>query len=181
MSYVDVDSRLVLSVVIALAALPSPAALPLLTPAAFSSSPYAAPGEDLLETIGWPQFADAVSQAVATIPASDRAGAVIYAGNYGEAGALERYGPARHVPPVYSGHNAFGSWGPPPEGSSPVVVITERFVPGRRSEFTGCRLAVRFDNGLNVKNEEQGDSIWVCDGPVSGWKAAWPDLVHLMG
>ena len=47
---------------------------------------------------------------VESLPLNSRATAVVFTRNYGEAGALEWYGLGR---PVFSGHNAFGDWGPP--------------------------------------------------------------------
>ena len=41
------------------------------------------------------------------VPAAQRARTTILAGNYGEAGAIERYGPGDGLPQVYSGANNF--------------------------------------------------------------------------
>ena len=43
--------------------------------------------EDQLETIGWPELTDTVRGVLADLPD----GAVVFTGNYGEAGALEWY------------------------------------------------------------------------------------------
>jgi len=56
------------------------------------------------------------------LPGPERQTAVLLAGNYGEAGALDHYGPTNGLPPVYSGHNSYWSWGPP---------TAERTVVGR--------------------------------------------------
>jgi hypothetical protein len=31
---------------------------------------------------------------------------------------------------------------------------------------------------VDVDNEEQGGPVWVCDGPVRGWRDAWDRLGH---
>ena len=46
------------------------------------------------------------------IPASERAGCAILAGNYGEAGAIDYYGPKLGLPKAISGHNSYFDWGP---------------------------------------------------------------------
>jgi hypothetical protein len=152
-----------------------PAALPLLPADTFGRSFYASVVEEPLETIGWEPFTDQVNAVVESIPAGQRADAVIFTGNYGEAGALEFYGSPADV---YSGHNGFGDWGPPPESAAPVVVVGYR---DPTASFVGCDQAAVVDNGLDVDNEEQGASIWLCDGPRGGWAAAWSDLTHLSG
>jgi hypothetical protein len=164
------------ALVVATSVLLVPAALPVLSQARLSASGWATPGEDSLETVGWPAFTDAVAAAYRSIPEADRGHAVIFAGNYGEAGALERFGPSRGLPPVYSGHNGFALWGPPPADAAPVIVISESGTPQR---FPDCRLASRVDTGAGVDNEEQGAGVYVCGAPTGGWRAAWPSLTHL--
>jgi hypothetical protein len=49
--------------------------------------------------------------------------AVIFTFNYGEAGAIDRYGPGLGLTHAYSGHNAYGDWEPPPDGAAPVITV----------------------------------------------------------
>jgi hypothetical protein len=105
---------------------------------------------------------------------------VVLTANYGEAGALDR---ARRqvggLPPVYSGHNAYGLWGPPP-GSGPLLLVGYRADGVAAQLFTGCRLLATVDNGLGLDNDEQGESVRLCDGPAGGsWAAIWPRVRHL--
>jgi hypothetical protein len=152
-----------------------PAGLPLLPPATFADSVYSSIGEDQLETIGWPAFVRTFREVLDGLPPAERASAVVFTQNYGEAGALDYYGlPA----PVFSGHNAFGEWGPPKQGAAPVIVVG---LDHPSDHFTGCRSVARIDNGIGVDNEEQGTTVWLCGGPRGGWKRGWPDLRHLDG
>ena len=48
------------------------------------------------------------------LPPAERERATLLAGNYGEAGAVDRYGASFGLPQVYSGANSFWFWGPPP-------------------------------------------------------------------
>lgn len=152
-----------------------PAGLPLLPPATFADSVYSSLGEDQLETIGWPAFVATIRGVLDGLPSTERASAVVYAENYGEAGALDFY---RLPAPVFSGHNAFGEWGPPKQGASPVIVVGLDYPS---DNFTGCHAAARIDNGIGVDNEEQGTTVWLCDGPRGGWQHQWPRLRHLDG
>ena len=98
-------------------------------------------------------------------------------GNYGEAGALDR---ARRsgtaLPPVYSGHNAYGLWGPPPGTSSPVLLVGD---DSDVSLFTGCRLLARVDNGVGLDNDEQGTPIRWCAATTAPWPSLWPRIRFL--
>jgi hypothetical protein len=155
------------------AAVAWPAFVPVLPVRAYASSFYPALDSDQLETIGWPEFVDTVRRTVESLPADERDTAVVFTRNYGEAGALEWY---RLGIPVFSGHNAFGAWGPPPEEAHPVMVIglTD---PG--ANFADCRVAAMINNDAGADNEERGRPIWICAAPQGGWAEQWSRLVHL--
>jgi 4-amino-4-deoxy-L-arabinose transferase-like glycosyltransferase len=150
-----------------------PAFVPVLPVGTYASSLYPALDSDQLETIGWPDFVGSARATVDSLPAEQQASAVVFTRNYGEAGALEWYGLGR---PVFSGHNAFGDWGPPAEGGRPVIVIG---LTDPAASFTDCRVAAMINNAADADNEERGRPIWVCSAPQGGWAEQWPRLVHL--
>jgi hypothetical protein len=104
---------------------------------------------------------------------------VIFTANYGEAGALNRYGPSRGLPRAYSGHNSFTSFGRPALGAAPVLVVGYRSRADLDADFRGCRVMSHFDNGFDVDNEEQGTPLAICAGPRLPWPAQWSHLHHL--
>jgi hypothetical protein len=166
----------VVALVVASSLLLLPAALPVLSPAALAGSPWNGLGETQRETVGWPHLVDQVAAAYRSIPTAERARATIYATNYGEAGAIDRFGPSRGLPAAWSGHNGYGLWGPPPQRSGAVVVVWEDGAPS--AYFTGCRDTGRVT--AVVSNEESDRaSVYVCTSPIGGWAADWPRLVHL--
>ena len=61
---------------------------------------------EVREMIGWPELVQQVAAVYEVIPDADKPGTVILAGNYGEAGALDLYGPAYGLPRVISGSNS---------------------------------------------------------------------------
>ena len=158
-------------VLVASAAVAYPAVLPVLPASTFGSSWWADVNDAQLDTIGWPEYTDQVKAVVAGLTPEQRRHAVVYASNYGEAGAMSWYDVGL---PVYSGHNGFRYWGPPPEGAGPVVAVLE----GPPDHLAGCALRGRLHNDADAPNEEVGAGIWLCDGPTGGWRAAWPHLVH---
>jgi Dolichyl-phosphate-mannose-protein mannosyltransferase len=146
--------------------------LPVIPAERLAGTVVAEANEDAIETVGWPAFA----RTVAEVHRGLGTGAVIFAGNYGEAGAIDRYGPELGLPRAYSGHNAYARFGIPPGATGPVVVLGYRD-PG--VHFTGCRAAATVDNGVDVENEEQGGTVFVCDAPRLPWAELWPTLTHL--
>ena len=98
--------------------------------------------------------------------------AAILTSNYGEAGAIDRYGPALGLPTAYSGHMGFWYWGPPPPSATSVLGVG--FDPGYLERFLSrVRLLKRLDNHLQVSNDEQHAPIWLASGLRHNWSAPW--------
>jgi 4-amino-4-deoxy-L-arabinose transferase-like glycosyltransferase len=65
----------------------------------------------LADRFGWPEMTATVAQVYRSLPADERAKACILTVNYGEASALNFYGPRELLPPAISGHNSYYLWG----------------------------------------------------------------------
>ena len=128
--------------------------------------------------MGWPAFAATVADVYAGLPLADRDRAVVVTQNYGQAGAVDRYGPGLGLPKAYSGHNAYFDWGPPPDSGGTAVVIgfSESFL---RTAFGQVDRAATIDNGVGVENEEQGTPVWVVRDPRGSWAEIWPTFRRL--
>jgi hypothetical protein len=98
----------------------------------------------------------------------------VLASNYGEAGALQRYG---HVT-AYSGDMGFWWWGPPPVETSTVVAVG--YDRDYLSEFFAqCRVSTRLDNHLDLDDDEQGAPVSICEEQRESWTAMWPSFKAL--
>ena len=151
--------------------------LPVYPVASLADTPQPAVFEDSAETVGWPGLVETVAGVYQGLPPAERASAVIFTANYGEAGAIERYGSAYGLPTPYSGHNAYWRWGPPPDSANgPVILVGD--VPANRLRCGSVTVAARYDNGVDLDNEEQGAPIRICREPAP-WSQIWPDLQHL--
>jgi hypothetical protein len=148
--------------------------LPILPVAAFAASTLPATVPDTANQVGWPQFVATVEGVVAALPADERAHAVILTNDYSEASPLILLGTG--LPPVYSGHNAFWGWGPPPADRTVVVHVGDWRPTDYGDYFTGCRDVAHIDNGLAIQNGEQGGAVTVCTGLRASWSAMWPAL-----
>ena len=172
--------QLALGVAIGLsAAIAAVVALPVLPVRDVHATPIPELNEDAIETIGWPAFAATVARVWNRLPPSERSSAVVYASNYGEAGAIARYGPALGVPPAYSGHNAFWRFGSPADGARPIIVIGYHHLATLRDSFSDCTVSARIDNGVSIDNEEQGAPVWTCAHTTEPWSKLWPHLRSL--
>jgi len=66
----------------------------------------------LADRFGWPEMAAAVAKVYDSLPADERARTAIFGQNYGEAGAIDFYGPKLGLPKAISGHVNYWYWGP---------------------------------------------------------------------
>ena len=147
-------------------------ALPVLPARALHALPLQKINYDLAETIGWPQLTALVAREYEALPSAERAHTTILTGNYGEAGALERYGAGYRLPQAYSGANNFWLWGPPPAADTTAIAINVN--PALlRKEFASVRQVAAFDNGLGVADDEQGAHIFVASGLKEPWTRVW--------
>lgn len=73
------------------------------------------------DMFGWPEMADSVARVASTLDSAERARAVVLVRNYGEAGALERFGRGR-LPSVACLHNNWFYWRPEWNGGTAILV-----------------------------------------------------------
>jgi hypothetical protein len=170
------------------AALLVPIVVPVLTPDQFiryaNALPFAIPRSEhsheaailpqhYADQFGWPELADAVGQAWQRIPVGERPDCAVFAQNYGQAGAIDFFGPRYGLPPALSGHQTYYLWGPRRYSGNCLLVL------GDRQE----RLAQLFDRveymGLsdNQYALERNIQIFYCRGARFGSLALiWPQL-----
>jgi hypothetical protein len=64
------------------------------------------------DRFGWPEMAQAVAEAYRAIPEGERQKTAIFGQDYGQAGAIDFYGPRLGLPKALSGHLTYWYWGP---------------------------------------------------------------------
>jgi 4-amino-4-deoxy-L-arabinose transferase-like glycosyltransferase len=169
-------TRLLTAMLVASTVTAVPLALPVLPTSAVEVTGVA--NEAAAETIGWPELVDQVATVVGGLPTADREHVVLLTLTYGEAGAIDRFGPARGLPPAHSGHNGYADFRQPSDPDA--VVVAVRYRPeALRPWFDTCERVGRVDNGLDVDNEVQGTPIVVCRGLQRPWPEVWDDLRRL--
>jgi hypothetical protein len=120
-----------------------------------------------------------VASIAAALPAAERADAIVFTANYGEAGAIDVLDDGRALPPAYSGHNGYAEWGPPPESARTVIVLGYGAQAGLTGLFARVEQVGTFHNGYELANQEEGRPIFVCRDPLLAWSDLWGELRHL--
>jgi 4-amino-4-deoxy-L-arabinose transferase-like glycosyltransferase len=123
---------------------------------------------------GWREMVGVVKQAYDTLTPQEKADACILARNYGEAGAVDFYGPALGLPKAISGHNSYFIWGP--QGCTGKVIITINyplqdlsggFDSVQAAGHTSCTYCMPFENNA---------PIFIARGLKAPIEGAWPSV-----
>ncbi len=124
------------------------------------------------DRFGWEEMAATVADVYHSLPPEDQANACIFADNYGEAGALEFYGPRYGLPHVISGNNNYYLWGPEHCTGQTLIVIgvslsgvQESFSDVRQAGQTHCDYCMSSENNL---------PIYVAHGLKMPFEQVWP-------
>jgi hypothetical protein len=131
--------------------------------------------QDYADMLGWEEQVRAVARVYRSLPAPDRARTVLVAGNYGEAGALDFFGPRYGLPAVVSPAGSFWFFGPGTKPGEVVLTIgagREDLVP----LFDSVEAAGRVTSPWSVA-EERELTIYVARGPHRTLQEVWPSLV----
>lgn len=124
------------------------------------------------DMFGWDNTAATVARVYREIPKAEQPGCAILAGNYGEAGAIDYYGPKLGLPKAISGHNNYYLWGPRGYTGECVVLFGERSEEFK-TFFGEVRLAAVITSP-HAMPMEQSVPVYICRRPVAPLSVLWP-------
>jgi len=130
----------------------------------------------LADRTGWESFVDDVERVYSNLPAASRAHAVIYAPSYGQAGALELFGPSRGLPAVIGSQNSYWHWSLG-HTDSDVLIAVDADPEGLRRLFSDVSEAgwVECDYCMSWRSHVR---IWVGRGQKVPLSAVWARYRH---
>jgi hypothetical protein len=130
--------------------------------------------QDFADMLGWKEQAEAVAGVYRRLSPSQRAQAVLVAQNYGEAGALDFYGPALGLPPAVSPAGSYWFFGP---GELPghVVITLGVTAEGLRQYYDSVHTVAHVGHPWAV-DEERRVPINIGTGARSTLQRVWPTL-----
>ena len=133
--------------------------------------------------LAWPKLVEDVARAYRALPVEDRAHALLFTPRYGEAVALELWGPSLGLPPVISNHNTYCLW------SQSLLALQQASAPEAASSSVGIapeRLERWFERVETVAAFECAECVdWRRHRPILVARAPrvpllqlWPELKH---
>ena len=126
--------------------------------------------QDYGDMLGWRQQVEVIAEVYHAMPAEDRARTVFYGANYGEAGAMDLYGPQLGLPDVVSLAGSFYFFGPGDRAGDVMLFVG---VPREAIEelCPSLRLATRITHEWTV--EENDVPVFVCRDPTMTLQEVW--------
>ena len=126
------------------------------------------------DQFGWDEIVAETTKAYNQLSPAERIGCGIFAQDYGQAGAIDFYGPRYGLPPALSGHQTYWLWGPRGYSGNCLIVLDD----------TRERLEELFDSvefvGTSADNPyalEQRIPVFICRGAKFGTlDKVWPEL-----
>jgi hypothetical protein len=126
------------------------------------------------DQFGWPEMARQVADIYNSLPPAERSKTGIYTGNYGEAGAINLFGPGYGLPRAYSRHQNHWYWGPPTEHYENLIFL--QF--GRDDVEENCASWQAFAHNERFGMAEENTPIYLCRGAKFDLQQVWWHYHH---
>ncbi len=127
------------------------------------------------DEFGWPEMVQAVAGVYWSLPPEDRARAGIYTENYGEAGAVDLFGPKLGLPNAICAHQTYFYWGPRQYTGDVLIVLNE----DRKSLEQHCASVTDGPLvGHPLAMSWEHFRIHVCRGAHPPLQELWPAMKH---
>ena len=131
------------------------------------------------DQFGWPEMVRSISRVYHSLSAEEQQRAGIYCGNYGEAGAVDFFGPKHGLPSAISGHQNYYLWGPRGYTGELMLVLDTR-ADDERQQFDSVQDAGLVETSRWAMPWEQRKHIYICRGLRGTLDQLWPKLKEWM-
>ncbi|HEV2289720.1 MAG TPA: glycosyltransferase family 39 protein [Candidatus Acidoferrales bacterium] len=121
------------------------------------------------DQFGWRSLVRQIADVYNSLPPDERATTGIFTGNYGEAGAVNLFGPAYRLPRAYSRHQNYWYWGPPPVAYTNLIVVQW----GLQDVQDNCTSWQAFDHHSEFGMDEENTPIYLCRGAKFDIQKIW--------
>jgi hypothetical protein len=126
------------------------------------------------DMMGWPEQAKVVAGVFKSLSPDEQVRAAIFAKNYGQAGAIDYFGPSLGLPHAISGHNNYYLWGPQ-QYTGELVIAIGMPLEDLKQLFDQVDLAATINNDYAIP-EENNLPVYICRQPKASLQQVWPSL-----
>jgi hypothetical protein len=127
------------------------------------------------DQFGWEEMVAKVAGVYRELPPAEREKAGIYASNYGEAGAIDFFGPQYGLPKSISPHQSYFLWGPRQYTGEILILLGSRKADAEKN-CESVEEKTTVDHPYSDSYEKY--KILVCRRTKKPLREIWPDLKH---
>jgi hypothetical protein len=127
---------------------------------------------DAGEQVAWPQYVAEI--AVVYAGAGKPANTVIVTSNYGEAGAIDLFGPRYGLPHAISGHQNYWYWGPGTTDYTNLILFEWDLSDVKKA----CQSWQAYPHYSKYGMAEENSPIYLCLGVRFNLQKAWGHFKH---
>jgi hypothetical protein len=140
----------------------------------FENGPQGALPQIYADMFGWEEMTARVAQYYRTLSPEEQQNTAIFAHNYGEAGAIDFFGPKYGLPKAIGGHQTYWIWGPRDYTGESIIVLGEE---NERNLQTMCASYFIIGSGYNLLSRpEEWLPIIHCRGFKLNLQTYWPHV-----
>ncbi len=126
------------------------------------------------DRFGWKEMVEEVAAAYNKLSEDEKKNVVIFAQNYGEAGAIDYYGKQYGLPKAYSAHNNYWFWGPPQNFNGEAAIVVGSNKQDNSKFFEQVELSGTLENKYAMPYENVG--IFICRKAKISLQQGWAKL-----
>jgi hypothetical protein len=127
------------------------------------------------DQFGWEEMVRSVAHVYASLPADEQKRAAIFCQNYGEAGAIDLFGPNYGLPRALSGHQNYFYWGPG-DYTGEIVIVLDDDAKDEREQFRSVEDRGLIESSPWAMPWEQRLHIYICRGLKIPLRDLWPKV-----
>jgi MFS family permease len=176
-----------LILIVATGALVAPLAVPILPPAKLvaymrviglelprTETSHTAPLPQLFaDQFGWQEMVASVAHVYHHLRPEDEKRAAVFCQNYGEAGAIDFFGPKFGLPPAISGHQNYFLWGPR-DWTGEVALVLDTRNDNERDEFGSVEDLGQIVSSPWAMPFERRTHVYLCRDLKANVREFWP-------
>lgn len=142
----------------------------------FENQPEGALPQIYADMFGWEEIAQRVGAYYRTLSPEEQRKTAIFANNYGDAGAIDFFGPTYGLPKSIGNHQSYWIWGPRQYTGESIIVLGDRDERNMQTKCTSYSIVGNTEHPLSRPDEWV--PIYHCRGFKWNLQEIWPKTKH---